>query len=31
MRRREVVVHQPMGAMTGQVITLPASLHTLRK
>ena len=31
MRRREVVVHQPMGAMTGQVITLPANEHSLVK
>ena len=30
MRRREVVVHQPMGAMTGQVITLPANEHSLK-
>ena len=29
MRRREVVVHQPMGTMTGQVITLPAHAHSL--
>ena len=31
MRRREVVVHQPMGAMTGQVTTLPANVHTIIK
>ena len=31
MRRREVVVHQPMGAMTGQVSTMPANVHSLIK